>query len=227
MQVFQVENYKAYATSALRDAKNGKSIIQKIKKEIGLTIEIISGTQEADMIYENHYAEQLSKTKAHLYIDVGGGSTELTLFYKNKVVDRCSFNIGTLRLVEHQVAKKDWDDMKKFILKITHGIQDIDAIGTGGNINKIFRISGKKDGKPLDIEYLENMYDQLKPLSIEERMHSFHLKEDRAEVIVPALQIYNSVMEWANIQDVYVPQIGLADGIIQVLHKEYLQSIGK
>jgi exopolyphosphatase / guanosine-5'-triphosphate,3'-diphosphate pyrophosphatase len=220
MDVYKVQHYKAAATSALRDAKNGKEIVDLIYADCGIVIDIITGQEEANIIYENHFAEKLSIASAHLYIDVGGGSTECTLFCDGVVVAKESFNIGTIRILKGKVLPEHWEALKIFIKENTKKYKSIDAIGSGGNINKIFSLSKKKDGKPLSVDVLKEYYKQLAPLSIEERMHIFDLKLDRADVIVPALDIYTSIMRWANITDIYVPQIGMADGLIKILYKE-------
>jgi exopolyphosphatase/guanosine-5'-triphosphate,3'-diphosphate pyrophosphatase len=220
MDVYQVEHYKAAATSALRDAGNGRDIIDEIQKDCGLQIQIITGQEEANIIYENHFAEKLSNASAHLYIDVGGGSTECTLFCDDTVVAKESFNIGTIRMLTGKVEDKSWDALKCFIKDNSKKYRSIDAIGSGGNINKIFSLSKKKNGRPLTLENLKDFYKQMSPLTIEERMHLYDLKLDRADVIVPALEIYITIMRWANITDIYVPQIGVADGLIKILYKE-------
>jgi exopolyphosphatase / guanosine-5'-triphosphate,3'-diphosphate pyrophosphatase len=220
MDVYNVQHYKAAATSALRDATNGQAIIKEIKKNCGLTIDIISGQEEANIIYENHFAEKLSAAAAHLHIDVGGGSTEFTLFCNGAVTAKESFNIGTIRILTGKVDDAIWQAMKTFVKDNTKKHKGIDAIGSGGNINKVFSLSKKKNGKPLSIDVLKKYLTDMEPLSVEERMHQYDLKLDRADVIVPALHIYTSVMRWANITDIYVPQIGVADGLIKILYKE-------
>jgi exopolyphosphatase / guanosine-5'-triphosphate,3'-diphosphate pyrophosphatase len=220
MDVYKVQHYKAAATSALRDATNGKEIIDVVYNDCGIIIDIISGQEEANIIYENHFAENLSIASAHLYIDVGGGSTECTLFCNGEVIAKESFNIGTIRILTGKVKVENWEALKIFVKEHTKKFKSIDAIGSGGNINKIFSLSKKKDGKPLSLEILKEYHKQLAPLSIEERMHNFDLKLDRADVIVPALDIYTNIMRWANITDIYVPQIGMADGLIKILYKE-------
>jgi exopolyphosphatase / guanosine-5'-triphosphate,3'-diphosphate pyrophosphatase len=222
MDVYKVQHYKAAATSAIRDAKNGKEITDLVYDDCGIVIDIITGQEEANIIYENHFAEKLSTASAHLYIDVGGGSTECTLFCNGAVVAKESFNIGTIRILKNKVTDSHWNALKLFIKENTKKYSSIDAIGSGGNINKIFCLSKKKNGKPLSIEVLKDYYKQLAPLSIEDRMHNFDLKLDRADVIVPALDIYTSIMRWANITDIYVPQIGMADGLIKILYKDIM-----
>jgi len=222
MKVYDVKSYRACATSAMRDAKNGKEIVARVQKEIGLDIEIITGSQEAEILYETHLAEKLDNKSNYLYIDVGGGSTELTLYSNNKVSFKQSFNIGTIRLLKDKVDAAIWDEMKGAIKKYCK--LNTVAIGSGGNINKIFSISKRKNGKPLSLDILKEYYKQMSALSVEERIHKYGFKEDRADVIVPALSIYTTVMRWANIKEIYVPQIGLADGIIKLLHKDLIAS---
>jgi exopolyphosphatase / guanosine-5'-triphosphate,3'-diphosphate pyrophosphatase len=220
MDVYNVQHYKATATSALRDAKNGKQITAQIEKDCGLKIEIISGQEEANIIYNNHFAEKLSNASAHLYIDVGGGSTECTLYHNNTIVAKESFNIGTIRLLTNKVLDTEWDALKSFIKTNTKKYKTIDAIGSGGNINKVFELSKAKKGKSITLDIIKDFYTKLSVLNVEERMHEYDLKLDRADVIVPALDIYSSIMRWANITNIYVPQIGLVDGLIKTLYQE-------
>jgi exopolyphosphatase / guanosine-5'-triphosphate,3'-diphosphate pyrophosphatase len=220
-EAYNVDHIKAAATSAMRDAANAQEVIDLVKQETGILIEVISGSSEASLIYENHIAENLDKEHAYLYIDVGGGSTELTFFAGNKLVFSASFNIGTIRLLKQQVSEDLWEGMKEYIKRETRNyINNIIAIGSGGNINKIFSLSKRKEGKPLQIELLKDYYKEFSVFSLQERMQLYKLREDRADVIVPALQIYINVMRWANAQEIYVPKIGLADGLIQHLYAD-------
>jgi exopolyphosphatase/guanosine-5'-triphosphate,3'-diphosphate pyrophosphatase len=221
LEAYGVAHIKAAATSAMRDAVNAQDIIDRVKDETGIAIEVISGGNEASLIYENHIAENLDKDHAYLYIDVGGGSTELTFFAGNKLVFSASFNIGTIRLLKGQVTEGQWENMKEFIKKETKDYLDnIVAIGSGGNINKIFSLSKRKEGKSLHIELLKDYYKEFSNFSLADRMRLYKLREDRADVIVPALLIYINVMRWANAQEIYVPKIGLADGLIQHLYDD-------
>lgn len=223
--VYGVEYMKACATSAMRDAVNGRDIIRKVKDETGIDIEIISGDAEASLIYENHVAENMDKEHSYLYIDVGGGSTELTFFADGRLVFKRSFNIGTIRILKKQVDEFMWDEMRDFIKRETKGHEgDMVAIGSGGNINKVFSISKRKEGKPLHLDLLKDYYRELSSFSLEERIRIYKMREDRADVIVPALLIYVNVMKWANIEEIYVPKIGLADGLIQHLYYEVEKS---
>ncbi len=223
INAYGVKYIKACATSAMRDASNAQDIIRKIKLETDISIEVISGEAEASFIYENHIAENLSKDDSYLYIDVGGGSTELTFFSDNKLIFKESFNIGTIRLLKGMVTDQHWNQMKEFIKIRTKGYHQIIAIGSGGNINKIFSLSKKKEGKPLPFELLKDYYKEFSNFTVEERMHIYKLREDRADVIVPALLIYINVMRWAAADEIYVPRIGLADGLIQHLYEEILK----
>jgi len=220
MNAYGVNHLKACATSAMRDAQNAPDIIRQVKEETGIEIEVISGSLEAGIIYENHIAENLDNTNAYLYIDVGGGSTELTFFAKGKMIFKSSFNIGTIRLLKNQVNDTLWDSMKEFIKSKTKGYHHVTAIGSGGNINKIFSISKRKDGKSLPLELLRDYYKEFSNLTLAQRMNLYKLREDRADVIVPALLIYMNVMRWADANEIFVPKIGLADGLIQSLFEE-------
>jgi len=220
LDVYEVKHLKACATSAMRDAVNAKEIIKKVKSETGIDIEIISGDQEASFIYENHIADSLNKDESYLYIDVGGGSTELTFFSDGKLIFKKSFNIGTIRLLKNQVSEATWDEMKEYIRTKSKGYHHVTAIGSGGNINKIFSISKRKEGKPLSLELLRDYYKEFSNLSLSQRISLHKLREDRADVIVPALLIYINVMRWADADEIFVPKIGLADGLIHTLYEE-------
>ncbi|MDP4262073.1 MAG: exopolyphosphatase [Bacteroidota bacterium] len=220
LEIYEVKHLRACATSAMRDAANGDAIIKRVKEETGIQINIISGREEASFIYENHVAENMTADESYLYIDVGGGSTELTFFSDGKLIFKESFDIGTIRLLKNQVSEADWDQMKEFIKLKTKGYHHVTAIGSGGNINKIFSISKRKDGKPLSLELLREYYKEFSILSIPQRMSLFKLREDRADVIVPALLIYINVMRWSDTEEIFVPKIGLADGLIHNLYEE-------
>lgn len=220
LDVYEVRHLKACATSAMRDAVNAGDIIKKVKQETGIEIEVISGDQEASLIYENHVAENMAGNESYLYIDVGGGSTELTFFSDGKMIFKKSFNIGTIRLLKNQVNEAAWDEMKEFIRNRTRGYHHVTAIGSGGNINKIFSLSKRKEGKPLTLELLRDYYKEFSNLSVAQRISLHKLREDRADVIVPALLIYINIMRWADAEDIYVPKIGLADGLIHTLYED-------
>jgi exopolyphosphatase/guanosine-5'-triphosphate,3'-diphosphate pyrophosphatase len=223
LDVYRVEHFISAATSAMRDAANAKEILSRIKSETGIDIKVISGEEEATYIYENHFAENLNTNESYLYIDVGGGSTELTFFSDGKLITQQSFNIGTIRLLKNQVTEDHWDEMKSFIKKKLSGYHHITAIGSGGNINKIFSLSKKKEGRPLPLELLRNYYKEFSSLSLTQRISLYGLREDRADVIVPALLIYINVMRWADAEEIFVPKIGLADGLIHILYEQVKQ----
>lgn len=216
-QAFEVNALKACATSAMRDAENSSEIIALIKEKTDVEIEVISGSYEASLVFENHIAENLDKQNSYLYIDVGGGSTELTFFSNNKMIFKDSFNIGTIRLLKNQVPDTAWDAMKQVVKEKTKNFKNVVSIGSGGNINKVFSLSKKKEGRPLSLDLLRDYYKELSNVSLEDRINIYKLKEDRADVIVPALKIYISVMRWAGSSEISVPRIGLADGLIQHL----------
>ena len=220
MKVHQVDHVLACATSAMRDALNTPEILIHVKKQTGIAIKVISGKEEAEIIFENHIENYLDREHSYLYIDVGGGSTELTLFDNNKAVFKESFNIGTIRMLKGKLVDAEWQRFKDSIKNETKGYKNLMGIGSGGNINKIFSMSKKKEGKPLDANLLKEYSEELAMLSIEQRMIKYNLREDRADVILPALQIYNSVLRWANITEIYVPKFGLADGLIRHLYNE-------
>ena len=220
LDVYDVRHLKACATSAMRDARNSDEIIRKVKSETGIDIKIISGQEEASFIYENHIAEGMTDVESYLYIDVGGGSTELTFFSDGKLIFKESFNIGTIRILKNQVTELLWDEMKEFIKLKTKGYHHVTAIGSGGNINKIFSLSKRKEGKPLPLDLLRDYFKEFSNLSVPQRISLYKLREDRADVIVPALLIYINVMRWADAQEIFVPKIGLADGLIYTLYEE-------
>jgi len=217
IDVFEPVSYRACATASMRESINGKDLIEKVRKACGLQIEIITGKAEAELIYANHVEEFLSNDHSYLYIDVGGGSTELTIFDKKEIVASNSFNVGTLRWLEGKVSVQEWEAMKTWTLDNTIHHQPITAIGSGGNINKIFKMIGRK-GKPLPIDKLKELYGQMKIQSLDDRMEIWDLNPDRADVIVPAARIYLSMMKASNAAEIIVPQFGLADGIVHELH---------
>ncbi len=220
MNAYDVKHVKACATSAMRDAKNSEDIIRKVKLETDITIEVISGDMEAGLVFENHIAETLDKEHSYMYIDVGGGSTELSFFSNGVLNFKESFNIGTIRLLQNQVNDKTWEQMKEVIKTVTKGQKEVVAIGSGGNINKIFSMSKRKDGKPLTLDLLKDYLRELSSVNLEDRIRLYNLRADRADVIVPALQIYTNAMRWAGATEMYVPKIGLVDGLVQHMWEE-------
>lgn len=220
MDAYKVDAYRACATSAMRDAENAGEIINSVKDITGIQIDVISGDAEANLIYENHVAENMDKNNSYMYIDVGGGSTEISFFSNGILVFKRSFNIGTIRLLKDMVTTDDWDALKNTIRAVTKGHKKVVAIGSGGNINKIFSLSKQKEGKSLSLEELKTYLKTFSALTVQERMVKFALREDRADVIVPALKIYTNVMRWAGAEEIYVPKIGLADGLVRHLWDE-------
>ena len=222
MKVYEVEHYMACATSAMRDAQNSKEIIKEIEAETSIEIEIISGELEAEIIYENHIAELLDKDHSYLYMDVGGGSTELTLYHNNELVLQKSINIGTVRLLTDKVKEDVWEELKETCKDIAKKYDHITGIGSGGNINKIFSLLRSKDEKYLQVEAVKEMHKEMQQLNIDQRMKKYNIKKDRAEVILPALLIYTNIFKWCNVDQVLVPKIGLADGLIQHLYNQVI-----
>ena len=220
MKIYEVESFRACATSAMRDAKNGKAIIKKIRKTTGINIEIIDGQEEAQMIYNNHVECREDQNGNYMYVDVGGGSTEINLLIDGKLVYSKSFNIGTVRILTGGVTEAAWHQMRDEIGRVTKDHAEINIIGSGGNSNILYRLIEKKDKKRkrIPIASLQNMYDKLKVLTPEARMETFNLKPDRADVIVPASEIFLCIAEVIHANYIYVPEIGLSDGIIDNLY---------
>ena len=219
MRVYNVNHFEACATSAMREAGNSAEIISRVKEITGIDIKIISGREEAEIIFENHIEKYLDKNHPYLYIDVGGGSTELTLYNNSKPVFEESFDVGTIRMLKKKIDENEWLRFKEYIKSETRRYGNLVGIGSGGNINKISSMSRIKLNKPIESEVLLDYYEELSKMNVEERMIEYGFREDRAEVILPALQIYNYVMKWAHINKIYVPRIGLADGLIRKLYK--------
>lgn len=219
MKIYKVDHYRACATSAMRDAKNGKEIIEQVKEVSGIKIEIISGDEEANLVYENHIEENLDKENSYLYIDVGGGSTELTFYENEKKKFEKSFNIGTIRLLNGLVTEEMWSEMKKEIQNNIVSKKQIVAIGSGGNINKLFSMSKTKDGHPMSTASLKKFQKEISPLSVDERMTKYNIRIDRADVLEPALKIFNNVLSWAKIEKIFVPKISVADGLIHNIYE--------
>jgi len=218
MKSHGIEKYKACATSAMREAKNGAEVAEKIKDRTGVEIEIIDGNHEAAIIAATDLHELIKNDCNYLYVDVGGGSTEYTLYSSGKTVASRSFKVGTVRLLNNLVEDGAWEEMEKWVRETTKPYKDIDLIGSGGNINNIFKTSGKKEGNPLSLAYIKKYNDLLNSLSYEERVMDLQLKSDRADVIIPASKIYLNSMKWARADKIFVPKIGLADGIIKSLY---------
>jgi len=219
--VNEVVAYRACATSAMREAHNGEEIVQRIFQESGIEIEIIDGKEEAKIIYSNQITDKIITDKPYLYMDVGGGSTELSLFIDKKIKRSRSFNIGTIRLLNKQVPKEKWNILQAWVKEIKADFGPVDIIGSGGNINKINKMLSKKDQNIVDPKELNNLFKKLNQLSYEERISELGLNPDRADVIVPATQLFLTVSEWLGSKKIVVPTIGVSDGIAKKLYKEF------
>ena len=219
MNIHGVKTYKACATSAMREAKNGSEIAEKIKVQTGVKIDIIGGKEEAAIISSTDLNQLIEGNHSYLYVDVGGGSTEITVFTQGKIIISKSFKIGTVRLLNNKKStnKEIFSNVEKWIKKHTSDLKKVSLIGSGGNINKLFKMSGRTEGKPISYIYLNAQYQFLKQMSFDERVSELSLNPDRADVIIPATKIYLSAMKWSGARKIYVPKIGLSDGIIKSL----------
>lgn len=218
MKVHKVEQYKAFATSAMREAYNGKEVSEIIKKKTGIKIEIIDGKKEAAIIASSDLHTLIKTDKTYLFVDVGGGSTEFTLFSDGKMIISRSFKAGTVRLLNDMVHELVWDEIEKWIRSNTEEYDEVTLIGSGGNINKLFKMSGKSEDKPLSYIYMNSQYSFLNSLTYEQRISELGLNSDRADVIIPATRIYLNAMKWSGARNIYVPKIGLADGIVKAMY---------
>lgn len=220
MNVHKVERYKACATSAMRNASNGQKVIEKILKETGVSIDIINGKKEAEIIAFTDLSELIEDDNNYLYVDVGGGSTEFTIFSKGTIKTSKSFKMGTVRLLNNKKSenKMIFSEVEEWVRKNTKDLKKIALIGSGGNINKLFKLSGRTEGNPISYIYLSAQYQFLKKLTYEQRITELGLNPDRADVIIPATKIFLSAMKWSNAKKIFVPKIGLADGIVKSLY---------
>jgi len=218
IKAHEVEKYMAVATSAMREAQNGKEVVEEIRKKTGIDIQIIDGAQEAELIAATDLEELLDLPRTYLYVDVGGGSTEFSVFEKGKKQASKSFKLGTVRLLKNMVKKEEWNQAEKWVKQHTKNKDKVYLIGSGGNINKLFKMSGKVPGAPLSKVYLDAQYKFLKSMDYKDRIKELDLNPDRADVIIPAAKIYRRAMQWSGADKVYVPKIGLADGIIKYLY---------
>jgi exopolyphosphatase/guanosine-5'-triphosphate,3'-diphosphate pyrophosphatase len=225
MKVFHVKDYRACATSAMRDAKNGKQVLKHINEETGLKMEILSGDEESQIIYDIHLS-QIQDDNNYLYVDVGGGSTEITFISKVQRIMSHSYNIGTVRVLNEAVKTEELQHVKDELKEITSGYSDITIIGSGGNINKLYRIANKRDKQEsvLPVETLVKLRDRLAKMSIDERMNVFNMKPDRADVIVPAAEIFIMIAQSVNAKKIRVPNVGLADGLINDMAQQIVNN---
>lgn len=224
MKSHKVVKYKACATSAMRESTNGKQVADLVLKNSGISIDIIEGEEEAAIIAATDLNSFIDLSKTYLYVDVGGGSTEFTVIHEGNSVASKSFKIGTVRLLNDMVSKEAWLELEQWIKTYTTGYDKISVLGSGGNINKIFKVSGKAMGKPLTYFYLTTYYNLLQSYSYEERITELDLNQDRADVIIPAMRIYLSAMKWSASKNIYVPKIGLADGVIKSIYYDTVSS---
>jgi exopolyphosphatase/guanosine-5'-triphosphate,3'-diphosphate pyrophosphatase len=222
MDVYQVKDYMACATSAMREASNGPDLVKKIQGKANITLEIVEGQREANIIYSSHIEQNLERKKNYLYIDVGGGSTELSVFSDGNLVSSRSFNLGGIRILDNQDKEETWTEMKEWVKDQNRLHKNLIGIGTGGNINRLYKMADEKEGVPMSFIKLKSLYDYLSSYSLKERITVLGLNQDRADVIIPASEIYLTVMKWGGVKQIFVPKIGLVDGIIQLLIEKNL-----
>ncbi|WP_420399186.1 Ppx/GppA phosphatase family protein [Flagellimonas sp.] len=218
MEIYGVEKYMATATSALREARNGNEVVAKVLQESGIGIEIIDGKKEAAIIASTDLKELIKKDRAYLYVDVGGGSTEFTIFSRGELKVSKSFKIGTVRILKGLVDDGLWDVVQDWIQTNLKGETKVEIIGSGGNINKLHKMSGRKMGQPLSYIWLNAQYHFLNSMDYEDRISELGLNQDRADVIIPAAKIFLSAAKWSGAKKIHVPKIGLADGMIKTLY---------
>ena len=211
----------ACATSAMRVAENGPQVCRQIQLETGINVDIISGKREAEILFKNRREAILHKDEPSMFVDVGGGSTEITVYSEGKAITSESFNIGTVRVLEDVVPRSDWKQLKNWLQTHTEAYPQLSAIGSGGNINKTFRLAGGKSGKPISYKQLKDVANYLERFTNDQRVTELGMRPDRADVILPALNIYRRVMKWGNAEQIFVPILGLADGMIHILYKKY------
>jgi len=220
MKVNNVKKYMACATSALREANNSSELIAEVKKKTGIDIQVIDGKREAEIIATTNIFESINKNRTFLFIDVGGGSTEFSVLVKGERLVSKSFKVGTVRMINNMVSEKVWEEIKEWIEIHTKQYSKLALLGSGGNINKLFKIAKLKEGRPLSFIKLNTLYNELNQLDYNERILQWELNPDRSDVIIPATQIYLKALLWSGATEVYVPKIGLSDGMIKVLYRE-------
>jgi exopolyphosphatase/guanosine-5'-triphosphate,3'-diphosphate pyrophosphatase len=221
MKINKVNNYMACATSALRESNNAVELVKNVKKKTGIKIEIIDGKKEAEIISYSNVISDQGHNSNYLYIDVGGGSTEFSIIKNRKRISSKSFKTGTVRMINGMVNDEVWVKIEDWIKKNTEEIDKIQLLGTGGNINKVFKLLDTKEGNPITYIKLNSFYNDLKVLSYEERILKYNLNLDRADVIIPALEIYLKAFNWSGANKIFVPKIGLSDGMIKMMYKKY------
>lgn len=221
INVQEVISYRACATSAMREAANSDEIVNYIKDQTGVVIEVIDGQEEAELVYSNRIVEMINTEKSYLYVDVGGGSTEITLFDKKKAIASGSFNIGTVRFLKEEISNDELLRMEDFLTKLTERYRPVELIGSGGNINKVFKLSGNKEGVPLSLKKLKSLCSYIDSFTIDERISKLGLNPDRADVIIPATRLFLNIMKWTRAGRILVPKIGVSDGIVHQLYSIY------
>lgn len=224
MDVYHVVDYMACATSAMREASNGPEMVKLIQSKANINLEIVEGQREANIIYSSHIEQHLERKKNYLYIDVGGGSTELSVFSDGELVASRSFNLGGIRILDNQDKEETWTEMKNWVKDQNRTHKNLLGIGTGGNINRLYKMANEKEGDPLSFTKLRSLYSYLDSYSLKDRINVLGLNQDRADVIIPASQIYLTVMKWGGVKQIFVPRVGLVDGIIQLLIEKNLQN---
>ncbi|WP_396590227.1 exopolyphosphatase [Allomuricauda sp. R78024] len=222
MQVYGVEKYMACATSALREANNGREVVEHIYKDSGIKIDIIDGKKEASIIASTDLKDLINNDRSYLYVDVGGGSTEFTIFDQGNLISSKSFKIGTVRILNDLVKDSVWDEIKEWIMSHFNKESKVEIIGSGGNINKLHKMSGRKMGQPLSFIWLNAQYHFLNSMEYDDRISELGLNQDRADVIIPAAKIFLSAAKWSGAKKIHVPKIGLADGMIKTLYYQSL-----
>ncbi|HKK21143.1 MAG TPA: exopolyphosphatase [candidate division Zixibacteria bacterium] len=224
MEAYGSTDYLACATSAMREADNGNEVIEAIRNEAGIELEVIDGRREVEIICRNRPLPGLEKVRCFLHVDVGGGSTDIAVFSDNQVAESCSFRIGGVRILADGVDKDEWKGMKRWVKEVTASYRPSSLVGSGGNINKAFSMSRKKEGESISCKKLSGIFKELRKHSYEELIRNFQMRSDRADVIVPALDIYLSIMKWAKAKEMVVPVQGLPDGLIHLLYEKHLQT---
>lgn len=220
LKVHNVAQFRAYATSAMREIRANKKLLRSVADETGIHVEVIDGKREANIIFNGHFQDRLEPESDYVYVDVGGGSTEITILQKGEIIASRSFKVGTLRILNGSITEEDWKKMKRWVRLRTRKLNHVEMIGSGGNINKLYKLSEKKYPRPMLYHELKGIKNRLTGMSFEQRIREYQLNQDRADVIVPASEIYFSVMKWSDCSILHVPKIGLSDGMVMELYRE-------
>jgi exopolyphosphatase/guanosine-5'-triphosphate,3'-diphosphate pyrophosphatase len=220
INVNEVKNFLAFATSALREANNSKEVIRLVRKKTKLKIEIIDGRKEAKIISLNNIFENINKNRTFIYVDVGGGSTEFSIIVDGKRTKSKSFKIGTVRMINKMTSEHVWEKIRIWIKSNTRKHSKIALIGSGGNINRIYKMAGVLDSRPLSNIKLNSIYKSLIKMTYEERIINFDLNPDRSDVIIPAAKIFLKTLQWSESTEIYVPKVGLADGMVRLMYNK-------